>query len=180
MTKRTIAAVNSLGPDEAVELLGGVFEDSPWIVREAWLGAPFGSVEDLHGALCQTVAEAGTDRQLDLIRAHPDLVGRAARAGTLGRESTSEQRSAGLGPDALTDEEVECFTRANAEYRARFGFPFVICARECRKASILAGFDRRLGNDADTERETALAEIARIAWYRLADLIENDRADDGA
>ncbi|MDQ3657546.1 MAG: urate oxidase [Chloroflexota bacterium] len=180
MTRQTIGAINALAEDDAVELLGGLFEHSPWIVRDTWPRAPFASVERLHAALCETLRSAPRDRQIALIGAHPDLVGRAALAGTLTRESTAEQQAAGLGPDDLTADDIERFTRSNAEYQARFGFPFVICARANRKASILAGFERRLGNDSDTERRTALAEIERIAWYRLADLVENDPEMDGA
>ncbi len=179
MTKHIMSAINVLTDDEAVELLGGLFEHSPWIVRETWPRTPIASVEALHAALCETLRAATVDRQLALIAAHPDLVGRAAMAGTLTRESTGEQRAAGLGPDDLMVDDVELFTRHNAAYQARFGFPFVTCARENRKASILAGFERRLGNDAETERKTALAEIERIAWYRLTDLVENDPEIDG-
>lgn len=180
MTKNTISAINALTTDEAVALLGGLFERSPWIVRDTWHEAPFGTVEELHAALCETVRSAAREQQLALIAAHPDLVGEAALAGTLTRESTGEQQAAGLGPDDLTADDIERFTRYNAEYKARFGFPFLICARENRKASILAGFERRLRHDTDTERRTALAEIERIAWYRLADLVENDEVEDGA
>jgi len=180
MTRHSISAINALTTDEAVELLGGIFEHSPWIVRETWPRAPFGSVEDLHAALCHTVRAASRDRQRALIGAHPDLVGQAAIAGTLTRESTGEQRVAGLGPGDLTADDIARFRRYNAAYRDRFGFPFVICARENRKASILAGFERRLGNDPETEREAALAEIERIAWHRLTDLVENALAVDDA
>ncbi len=174
MRKYAMSAVNSLTVDDAVELLGGVFEHSPWIVRETWARAPFASVERLHAALCDTLKSAPTDRQLALIRAHPDLVGRAAREGTLTAESTGEQRTAGLGPDDLSADDIARFIGHNAAYAARFGFPFIICARENRKASILDGFERRLGNEDATERTTALTEIERIAWYRLIDLVEND------
>ncbi len=174
MPKRTIADINTLDAEAAANLVGGIFEHSPWIVRETWPSRPFASVEALHAALCETIRTAGTDRQLDLIRAHPDLVGRAARAGTLTRESTGEQRAAGLGPDDLTSDDIETFTRSNAAYKDKFGFPFVICARENRKASILAAFPVRLAHDPTTERETALREIERIGWYRLIDLVDND------
>jgi OHCU decarboxylase len=174
MPKRTIADVNRFDTEAAVALLGGVFERSPWIVRETWAQAPFGTVEELHAALCATIQVAGPERQLALIRAHPDLVGRAARAGTLTKESTGEQRAAGLGPDDLTPQDVAAFARFNTAYKARFGFPFVICARENRRATILAGFETRLRNDPDSERATALREIERIGWYRLLDLVDND------
>jgi OHCU decarboxylase len=172
MGRVSLAEVNQMTAGEATSLLGGIFEHSPWIVEVTWPQAPFDSVESLHRALVSTVADADEERQLALIRAHPDLVGRAARAGTLTRESTGEQRAAGLRPDDLTAEDIERFTRYNSEYQERFGFPFVICARENRKSSILAGFEARLGHDEATERETALREIGRIAWYRLIDLVE--------
>ncbi len=174
MPKHTISGLNEMDTDEAVTLIGGIFEHSPWIVRETWPQCPFASVEALHAALCETIQGAGVERQVALIRAHPDLVGRAARAGTLTRESTGEQQAAGLGPDDLTPADVAAFTRANKAYTEKFGFPFVICARENKKASILAAFPVRLDHDAVTERETSLREIERIGWYRLIDLVDND------
>ena len=107
------------------------------------------------------------DRQIALIRAHPDLAGRAAVAGTLTADSAREQSSAGL--DRLTPEEYEAFTGANTAYRERFGFPFVICVREHDKDSILASAEARLQNDPDGEIDVALREIAKIAALRLED-----------
>jgi OHCU decarboxylase len=172
MTTHTLAAINAISVAEAVVLLGGVFEHSPWVVERTWNQAPFASREALHAALVATVEAASEADQLALIRAHPDLVGRAALAGTLTRESTVEQRAAGLGPDDLSEGDRAQFTNFNTAYQERFGFPFVICARENRKASILQGFQDRIDHDAGTERRIALREIARIAWYRLTDLIE--------
>ncbi len=172
--KRIISDINEIPEEDAVHLLGGLFEHSPWIVRETWRGAPFASVRSLHDALCDTLDAASEARQIALIRAHPDLVGPASNSGTLTPESTGEQQAAGLGPGNLSAEDVETFRRLNGEYRERFGFPFVICARDNGKASILAGFATRLQHDRDTERLTALAEIKRIAWRRLTDLVDND------
>ncbi len=175
MAKWTIDQVNALAVDDAVALLGGIFEHSPWIVRDTWeRAAPFESVEALHAALCSTIRTAPESSQLTLIRAHPDLVGRAAMTGSLNRESTGEQQAAGLDPNSLSAAEIDAFTRYNDAYQSRFEFPFVICARENRKASILAGFETRLQNDPATERKTAIREIERIGWYRLTDLVEND------
>jgi 2-oxo-4-hydroxy-4-carboxy-5-ureidoimidazoline decarboxylase len=112
---------------------------------------------------------APVERQVALIRAHPDLVGRAALAGTLTPESAGEQAAAGL--DRLTPDEVATFTQLNATYRDRFGFPFVICARGNKKESILAGFDGRLDNTREREIATALDEIAKIAHFRLLDIV---------
>jgi OHCU decarboxylase len=173
MATMSVEELNRLDQDAVVALLVGVFEHSPWIVRETWPQRPFASVADLHAALCRTVRKASADHQLVLVRAHPDLVGRAARSGTLTPESTDEQHAAGLGHDELDEHDIATFTRLNAAYQARFGFPFVICARENRKASILSGFTARLQHDTGTELATALREIERIAWYRLADLVHD-------
>jgi len=161
----TLAQLNSLPRDEFVRIVGPVFEHSPWIAEAAWLKRPFASMEELHRALCQTVANAGEQKQLALIRAHPDLVGRAALAGTLTPVSRREQASAGLG--ALTPEEIAAFQKSNAAYREKFGFPFVICARLNRKEAILSGFRVRLSNSREQEIETALEEIFKIARLRL-------------
>src|SRR5687767_14167781 len=108
--------------------------------------------------------------RLELIRAHPDLAGRAAIAGELTPESTREQASARL--DQLTPDEFAAFTRLNQAYRERFAFPFVICVREHTRSSILAAFVERLDHSREQEVGTALAEIGKIARLRLADVIE--------
>ena len=112
---------------------------------------------------------SGEEKQLALIRAHPDLAGRAALAGTLTRESTSEQAGAGL--NNLSPDEIELFQKQNAAYKNKFGFPFVICARLNKKEAILAGFEQRLKNSRGQEIKTALEEIFKIAELRLRDLI---------
>jgi 2-oxo-4-hydroxy-4-carboxy-5-ureidoimidazoline decarboxylase len=120
----------------------------------------------------QAMYAASDAEKLALIRAHPDLVGRAARAGTLTPSSTREQAGAGL--DTLSASEVALFDRYNSEYRESFGFPFVICARENRKESILRAFPERLRHSRDEEISTALAEIAKIARFRLLDAVAPD------
>jgi OHCU decarboxylase len=159
---------------EAVDLLGHLFEHSPWVIAETWDQRPFGTIADLHHALCATMKAASGARKLSLIGAHPDLVGRAALAGTLTPSSKQEQAAAGLGSDNLSEDEIAAFSTANAAYTERFGFPFVICARENRKSRILEGFDERLTHDRDTEIATALEQIARIAWYRLVGVVDDD------
>ncbi len=124
---------------------------------------------NLHSALCEVVKNAGEEKQLELIRAHPDLVGRAALAGTLTRESTGEQSAAGL--NKLLPEEVVLFQRYNAAYKEKFDFPFVICARLNKKEAILGGFERRMKNTREQEVKAALDEIFKIAELRLGDLI---------
>src|SRR5205823_10715133 len=138
-SRLTLEEINAFDRDEFVARLGHVFESSPWIAAEAWRERPFESLERLHETMCGVMYGSTAEQKLALIRAHPDLVGRAALAGTLTQESKGEQASAGL--DRLSPEEVAEFTRLNKLYREKFGFPFVICARENKKESILAGFD---------------------------------------
>src|SRR4051812_37104120 len=122
----SIPQLNALDLAAFTRLVGPLFEHSPWIAEAAWPRRPFTDRAALHRALCETVRGASVEQQLALIRAHPDLVGRAALAGTVTRESAGEQSSAGL--DRLTPEEIQRFQQANAAYREKFGFPFVICA----------------------------------------------------
>src|SRR5688572_22743329 len=165
----TLAELNSLSCAEFVRLVGPVFEHSFWIAEATCAKRPFASLVALHRAFCQTVLDADTEKQLALIRAHPDLVGRLALAGALTNESMKEQASAGL--DRLTAEEVALFQSNNAAYQQKFGFPFVICARLNKKEAILAGFRVRLGNSKEQEIKTALEEISKIAYLRLQDII---------
>jgi 2-oxo-4-hydroxy-4-carboxy-5-ureidoimidazoline decarboxylase len=167
----SIADVNAWDREAFVARLGFLFEHSPWVVETAWEGRPFANREDLHRGLTTAVARSGEERQVALIRSHPDLVGRAALAGTLTRASTSEQQAAGLDPCRLTPEEIARFGDLNEAYKTRFGFPFVVCARENTKETILAGFAARLGNSREDEIAAALAEIARICWYRLTGMV---------
>src|SRR5262245_53975837 len=127
-TPMTLPAINVLDQDAFVAALGALFEGSPWIAAEAWPSRPFASRDALHHALCTTMYSAPPERKIALIRAHPDLAGKAAIAGELTPESASEQSSAGL--DHLSLEEFATFTRLNRAYSDTFGFPFVICVRE--------------------------------------------------
>lgn len=169
-----MAEINGLDREAFVARLGFLYEGSPWIAGEAWAARPFADRAALHAALGQVVAKAGEERKLALIRAHPDLVGRAALAGTLTRESSGEQAAAGLDPDRLSPEEIATFAALNDAYRARFGFPFVICARENKRASIHAGFRERLSHTREEEIAVALGEIAKICHYRLLDVVVDD------
>jgi 2-oxo-4-hydroxy-4-carboxy-5-ureidoimidazoline decarboxylase len=166
----TLPQLNSTSIEEFVRVVGPVFEHSPWIAEAAWPQRPFASVEAVHAALCETVRGADEEKQLALIRAHPDLVGKLALAGQLTKESTGEQASAGLGN--LTPEEVALFQQNNAAYKEKFGFPFVICARLNKKEAILNGFKVRLQNSREQEIQVALTEIFKIAELRLRDLTQ--------
>lgn len=165
----TLTQINLLPLTDFVRLVGPVFEHSPWIAAATWPQRPFTSIEVLHASLCKVLKNSSGDKQLALIRAHPDLVGQLALTGQLTRESTTEQASAGL--TQLTPEEVELFQTNNAAYQAKFGFPFIICARLNKKDAILNGFERRLKNTPAQEVKTALEEIFKIAELRLRDLI---------
>lgn len=155
-----------------VAALDGIFEHSPWIAERAWERRPFADLRRLHQAFVEVVQASSEDDKLRLIRAHPDLVGAAARAGTLTRESTAEQARI----DDLTPEEIARFECDNARYWERFGFPFVICVRENKKQAILAGFESRLQHDPTTEQRNALDEVFKIAWYRLNDRVRESPA----
>src|SRR5919197_572884 len=138
--RMTIDEINALDQEAFVAVFGSLFDGSPWTAAEAGRGRPFASTADLHKSLCDVMYHASTAQQVALIRAHPDLVGKAALAGTLTPESTREQASAGLG--RLSREEIATFTRLNQAYKDRFGFPFVICAREHKKDIHLDRFTR--------------------------------------
>ncbi len=158
-----------------VERYGGVYESSPWVAREARARGDLPAESDvpidvLAARLAAAVEDAGRERQLALIRAHPDLAGRASVAGTLTEDSTAEQHSAGL--DQCTPEEYERFQSLNEAYHRRFGFPFVMAVRGASRRDILDAFGERLGNDPETEFRRALEEIHRIARLRLYQMSE--------
>jgi len=161
--------VNQLDRAAFVERFGPLFEHSPWVAEEAWSDRPFADAEELFEALQAAMYAAPRVRQLALIRAHPDLAGKAAIEGTLTDSSKREQAGAGL--DRLTPDEYEAFTRTNAAYRARFDFPLVICVREHTKESILRVAAERLDHTPDEEVREALEEIAKIARLRLGELL---------
>jgi OHCU decarboxylase len=162
-------AINELDQAAFIERFGPLFEHSPWVAEAAFRDRPFGDREELYEALVAAMYAAPMERKLALIRAHPDLAGKAAIEGTLTDSSTREQASAGL--DRLTPDEYEAFTSTNAAYRDRFGFPFVVCAREHTKESILRVASERLANTEDEEIRVALEEIAKIARLRLEDAL---------
>jgi len=165
----SLAALNSCDREAFVAALGHVFEHSPWVADGAFGRRPFTGAEGLHKALCETMFGAPAERKLALVRSHPDLAGRLARAGELTASSAREQAAAGL--DRLDAAETAEIERLNGAYKARFGFPFVICARLNAKASILASMRARLGNTPEAELSTALGEIAKIARLRLDEAV---------
>ena len=165
----SIAALNAADRATFVAAIGFAFEHSPWIAEAAWEQRPFENADALFRAMAEVVAHATEAAQVSLIAAHPDLAGRVAREGRLTAASHREQSAAGL--DRLAPEEIARFDEANTTYRSRFGFPFVICAREHDSASALAALERRARNDRETEIAIALSEIAKIARLRLLEAV---------
>lgn len=168
--KITLDTLNAATAGAFVAALGNVFEYSPWIAEAAEHVRPFGDLPALRAALLLVIETAPTERRLGLIRAHPDLANRTQRAAGLTVESTAEQDGAGL--DRLSDREFDLFERSNTEYKAKFGFPFILCVRRHTKDSILDAFARRLANDPAAEQDEAIGEIGRIASLRLAELLD--------
>ena len=168
----TIEQLNAATPAEFVALLDGTYEHSPWIAERAAALRPFTSLAGLKHALVGVVRDAGIEPQLALIRAHPELAGKAMVSKTLTAESTNEQGKAGLTD--CTPEEFARLQQLNADYNARFGFPFILAVRGPRglglgRHEIIATFARRLGNPVDFERDECLRNIHRIAEIRLND-----------
>ena len=162
--------------DEAtfVEIYGGVYEHSPWVARQAYReGLQSLEAGWLALAFARQVNAASHERQLQLIKAHPDLSGRAAVSGELTAASTAEQ--AGAGIDQCSEEEFARFAEFNARYRARFGFPFIMAVKGSNRHEILAAFAARVDNDYDEEFATALGEIHKIAQFRLEAIAGNER-----
>jgi OHCU decarboxylase len=170
----TLPQLNAMGEEAFVDSLGALFEHSPWVARGAWSRRPFAGVDQLHCALEAAMRAAPRDRQVALIRAHPELAGRQAQAGELTEASTREQSGAGL--DRLSAAEVSELDGLNRAYRERFGLPLIVCVREHTPQSILAWGRERLERAPDAEVETALGEIAKIARLRLADVVGEDPA----
>ncbi|MEA9654628.1 2-oxo-4-hydroxy-4-carboxy-5-ureidoimidazoline decarboxylase [Xanthomonas campestris pv. raphani] len=158
----SVIDANALDTAAFVARYRALFEHSPWVVERAARRRPF---DDVFGGLMQVVYDASPDDQLALIRAHPELAGRAAIDRTLTAASAAEQASAGL--DRLDEDEFHRFHALNHAYRQRFGFPFVICVRLQDKAGILAELQRRLDAPRNDEIVTALAEIGKIVHLRL-------------
>jgi 2-oxo-4-hydroxy-4-carboxy-5-ureidoimidazoline decarboxylase len=164
-TSVTLADLNAGSRDAFVAALGGVFELSPWVAERAWARRPFASLDALHASMVETLAAAGVDAQLAVLRAHPDLGTRARMSDA----STGEQAGAGL--DRLTPAEFERLGKLNQGYRETFGFPFLFAVKGATTHDILAALERRLTASRDEEFGEALRQVARIARFRLEALL---------
>jgi 2-oxo-4-hydroxy-4-carboxy-5-ureidoimidazoline decarboxylase len=167
-----LSDLNACSKADFVAALANVFEYSPWIAEKAAGARPFAGVVQLFEAMKAAVERAPPELRLALIRAHPDLADKTQRAAGLTAESGAEQNSVGL--DRLSDAEYRAFERANNAYRAKFGFPYIVCVRRHTKDSILRDFERRLPNGVTTEVANSIAEICRIAALRVDQLVASD------
>lgn len=165
MPKLTLDNLNGAGRSTFVADLGDIYEHAPWVAEAVADLRPFATLAALHEAMTAAVAKSPPAQRLALIQGHPDLAGKAARAGTLTADSTAEQASAGL--NHLSEQEFSDFHRLNEAYKSKFGIPFIVCVRRHAKDSILRQFRLRLSNDAQAEEAAALAEIFRITALRL-------------
>jgi 2-oxo-4-hydroxy-4-carboxy-5-ureidoimidazoline decarboxylase len=153
---------------EFLARFGPVYEASPWVAEGVWPGVEGGKLDDreaLAAAMREEVDAAPRELKLALIRAHPELANRTRMA------DASLKEQAGAGLDQCSPAEFAAFQRLNAAYNDRFGFPFIIAVKGLGRTDILAAFETRLGNDAETEFAAAIAQIHRIAAFRLADLM---------
>lgn len=164
-----VAEIDAMSGDAFVATFCDIAEASPWVAEDAAASRPFSSREAMIAAFAGAIDDAGTERQLELLRAHPDLAGKAAVAGDLLPESRAEQAAAGL--DRLTGEEFARFTDINTRYRGRFGFPFILAVKGASKETILASFAARIDNSAEDEFANALEQVKRIVRFRLEDRV---------
>ena len=148
-----------------IERYGGIYEHSPWVAEQCFESAAGAGQATLASVFAKCVDNADYEIRLQLIRAHPDLAGRAAVRGELTADSADEQASARI--DRCTNEEYEQFVSFNSAYKEKFGFPFVMAVKNSNRHQILRAFAERIENDVDTEFENAIREIHKIARLRL-------------
>lgn len=165
----SLAELSRLPRDAFVAELGSVFEHSPWVMEMAWQRRPFADRDELQARLVETLAAASREQQLALLRAHPELAGKAAVRGELTADSAREQAGAGL--DACSPEEFAAIRELNDAYREKFGWPFIVAVKGLGRQDIIAAMRRRLARTPDEEFAEALAQVARIAGFRLDALI---------
>lgn len=165
----SLDSLNALDRDGFVAALDGIFEHAPWVAEAAFAHAPFATVTELHEALMTAVWARPEAERIAFVAAHPDLAGKAARAGDIAPASVSEQ--AGLGLDRLSTDEFARFERLNGAYRERFGFPFVICVRRQTRDALLDAFEARLLHKREEELAAALVEIGHITALRLVERV---------
>jgi 2-oxo-4-hydroxy-4-carboxy-5-ureidoimidazoline decarboxylase len=164
----TLAALNRCSRDAFVDAVGWTFEKSPWVAERACDDRPFADLASLHRAMTTVVQRAAPHEQLALVRAHPDLGTRLAMSAA----STSEQAVAGFAE--LPVERLARLAALNAEYREKFGFPFLFAVKGSTPDEVLASLERRLPRDPEEEFDEALLQVCRIAGFRLADVVREE------
>jgi len=165
-----ISQLNDSDATRFVELLGGIFEHSPWVAERAYMLRPFTSRDNLHQAMVHIVRQATPEQRLQLLRQHPELAGKEAEAGSLTAASQREQAGAGL--NQCSAEELARIEHLNQAYAHRFGFPFIVAVTGLDKQQIMAAMERRLEHSADEEFASAIGEVEKIALIRLEKLID--------
>ena len=161
----TLTEINSLDRSAFVERVGWVFEHSPWVASRAWAKRPFASLNALHAALTHEMLSATRDEQLSLLCAHPALGARVK----MSESSAVEQSAAGL--QQLSADELDRLQRLNFAYRVKFGFPFLYAVKGSTKHDIFKALEGRMASDLEREFAEALGQVARIARFRLEELI---------
>jgi 2-oxo-4-hydroxy-4-carboxy-5-ureidoimidazoline decarboxylase len=165
-----MASINAMDRTAFVQKVGGIFENSPWVAEQAWEKRPFATLDELHAAMVTVVKHAPAEKQLALLKSHPDLAGKEAQAGTMTASSVAEQASAGL--NALSHDEMLRISDLNVAYKKKFGFPFIIAVRMHTKEGILFEFNRRLQNETQTEFANDLQNVYIITRLRLNKLLD--------
>jgi len=165
----TLDTVNLLGAGDFVTVFGDVAEHAPWVAEKAMGSRPFADRRAMTEAFIDAVFDAGEPEKLALIRAHPDLAGRAAIDGELAEASKREQSGAGL--DRLTADEFARFTKLNDAYRQKFDFPFILAVKGIDKHGILRSFEQRLDNDPEAEFFTAIRQVVQIVVFRIEERV---------
>jgi len=166
----SLEQINAMSPREFVAALGGLFEHSPWVAEGAWPARPFRSDADLHAKMVAVMRGAPFERALALLRAHPELAGRAMVNKSLTAESTNEQTRSGL--TQCTPEEFERLQQLNAAYNGKFGWPFILAVKQLDRPAIIHTFAERLEQSAAEEFAACLANIETITRWRLDDLLD--------
>jgi 2-oxo-4-hydroxy-4-carboxy-5-ureidoimidazoline decarboxylase len=165
----TLQDLNALDAPTFTQRLGSIFEHSPWVAERVVNLRPLASTQALHAAMVAAIEAEGSEAQLKLIRAHPELAGKAAVRGELTEESNREQSGAGL--DRCTREEFAELHSLNTRYNQKFGFPFIVAVRGHTRHSIIALMAQRLGNNVEAEQRECLQQIYKIGEFRLGDLL---------
>jgi 2-oxo-4-hydroxy-4-carboxy-5-ureidoimidazoline decarboxylase len=161
----TLQQINRMGQPRFVETLGSVFEDSSWVAEGTWHDRPFASLDELHIRMVAEVSGASRDQQLALLRAHPDVGTRAKMS------ASSQQEQSGAGLDKLTEADYNRLLGMNATYKEKFGFPFIYAVKGSGPSAILEALERGLAAEPDAEFKHALAQVYRIACFRLEEVI---------